>query len=247
MPKSSRSLILVSLFSASCVAGAGFRAGGSSTVSTAPPPSGDVGDGEVIAYDEQGAQPAKAGAQTRLDDFSFGLKEYSGSWSRTWILNKLTTFKVGSACWAKMIDTKQSALHSASFYTAAIEDYAEKVTGDDWSDVESKSKKHLEPMIDAFRARFNVTIEIEGDDCDASHGSLWMRYWFTIGEAIRDYPTSSGKAFIRLSLTNSVKDITVKIDDAGTTFEFVAPLELEPKSWDDKLTKPFRRLAAEKE
>jgi len=228
-----RSLLAITLVSAGCIAQGRVSGGGTL--------AGGAGGGGTA--ESEGSRSSAGTPQPKLDDFSFGLKEYTGSYARAWITNKLTKFKVGQQCWTKMIDDKQSALHTASFYTSDIEEFAKKLTGDDWSNVEAQNQGIALQMIDAFGAHFQLTIHVDGDDCDTTLNSLWMRYWSTIGKALKDYPPASGNAFITLEVTPAVRDITVTVEPDGSTFRIIAPRDLEPSAWDDKIEKPFRKRA----
>ncbi|HEU0035770.1 MAG TPA: hypothetical protein VFQ53_34395 [Kofleriaceae bacterium] len=244
MPKTLRAILLASL-ATGCVASGGLSMGGSARGTAGGPGPSSSGGGETVA---SGNAPAGHGVP-QLDDFSFEVHEYTGDYTRAWVTNKLTTFKVGKACWSKMIDKQQGALHAASFYTGDIVEYAKLVTGDDWSAIESqqgdrdRNLQLVEPMIDAFKSRFALTIAVEGDDCDAAGSSLWLRYWNTIGTTLKQYPPKSGKAFITLNVTPTVRDVTVSVDDSGSTFVITAPRDIEPAAWDDKISKPFRKIA----
>ena len=185
------------------------------------------------------------------EDFADALQEYTGRYHSAWVLTKLTTFQVGPKCAAKLADKNQGALHAASFYTRDIAEYAKTVTGEDWARVEEqnnndreKNKKLVEPMMDAFRARFSMTVSVDGADCDAKQSALWLRYWTTLGTAIRNYPPKAKKVTVKLIVTSKARDVTVAIDKDGSSFTFTAPRDIEAREWSDKLEKPFRRIVA---
>jgi hypothetical protein len=188
------------------------------------------------------------------EDFAFEVKESTGDYHRAWVISKLTTFKVGKKCWEQMADKdKFSAVHSASFYTADIAEYAKALTGDDWSRIETQNnndretnKKLVEPMMDAFKSRFSLTISVEGDDCKPEHGALWLKYWTTIGSILTDYPPAADKVKITLDVKAKAKDVKVTVDKKGGTFVITAPRDIEVAAWDDKIGKPFRKVARKK-
>ena len=188
------------------------------------------------------------------EDFAFEVKESTGDYHRAWVISKLTTFKVGKKCWEQMADKdKFSAVHSANFYTRDIAEYAKGITGDDWSTIETQNnndretnKKLVEPMMDAFKNRFSVTVSVEGDDCKPEHGALWLKYWTTLGTTIRDYPPAADKVKVTLDVTAKAKDVSVTVDKKGGTFVITAPRDIEVAAWDDKISKPFRKVARKK-
>ena len=194
------------------------------------------------------AAPAHA---TPAEDFSFALKEYTGEYHRAWVLTKLTTFKLGAKCAARLDDKNEGALHAASFATRDIAEYAKAVTGDDWSRIESqsnsdreKNKALVEPMMDAFKARLAFNITVEGDDCDAKQNSLWLRYWTTLATSLRNNPPKANKVTINLVVTSKAKEVTSEVSKDGATFTFTAPRDIEATDWSDLLDRPFRKLAA---
>ncbi|MBA3501412.1 MAG: hypothetical protein H0T65_13695 [Deltaproteobacteria bacterium] len=188
------------------------------------------------------------------EDFAFEVKESTGDYNRAWVISKLTTFKVGKKCWEQMADRdKFSAVHSAGFYTRDITEYAKALTGDDWSSIETQNnsdrennKKLIEPMMDEFKKRFSLTISVEGDDCNPKHGALWLKYWTSLGTIIHDYPPAAEKVSVTLNVTAKAKDVTVTVDKKGGTFVITAPRDVEVTAWDDKIGKPFRKVARKK-
>jgi hypothetical protein len=233
-----------SLWLMGCVAGAGFSAGANSSASAgagASSSSGGGGGGGGFVAQESGPE---------LDDFSFAVKEYTGYYAKAFVTNKLTTFKVPPSCWKKMQDKDAGALHTASFYTGDILEYAKKMTGDDWSDIESQNKdknvKLIAPMMDDFRNRFMVTVYVEGDDCEVNKDALWLRYWYHVGETVNGYPPKSGRVFITINVLPNVRDVTVDYDDSTSAYTITAPRDIEAKDWHETIEKPFRRRSSVK-
>ena len=187
-----------------------------------------------------------------IDDFAFALKEHTGgAYAPSWVLTKLTSFKLGAKCAARLDDKSEGALHAASFATRDIIAYAKTVTGDDWSAIENqsnsdreKNKELVEPKMDAFKARLAFNISVDGDDCDAKGNSLWLRYWTTLATSLRNNPPKATKVTINLVVTSKAKEVTSEVSKDGSTFTFTAPRDLESTDWSDRLDRPFRKLAA---
>lgn len=247
MPILLRHASLLALALTGCTGGfsLGGRAG-SSTSASAGPSSGGSSSSSGGAV--QAGVPV-----TKFSDFAYEVKDATGDYTSGWIIDKLTTFNVAPACMEKMIDKNNSAVHSATFYTRDIEYLAEALTGDSWSDIETQNnndrennKKLVEPMIDQFAQSFHLSVTIDGDDCDASHGALWMKYWTTIATNLKDNPPASGKAFVQLAVRGDARDIKVEVDDATSTYVITAPRDIEKSGWDEKLEKPFRKRARQK-
>lgn len=196
------------------------------------------------------ATPQLAAADP-AEDFAFEVKESSSSYHRAWVISKLTKLEVGKKCWDKIVDKNNGAVHSALFFSRDIAEYAKGVTGDDWSAIESQNnndreanKKLIEPMMDAFKSKFRFTIVLEGDDCNAKRNALWLKYWTTLGTAVRDNPPKAGKVSIRLEVTSKVKDVSVTVDKGGGSFVVKAPADIEVVGWSDKMEKPFRKVSS---
>lgn len=186
---------------------------------------------------------------TGAEDFADAVKDATGDYNRAWVLTKLTTFKLGAKCWAKVVDKKHGAIHSASFTTRDIVDYAKTVTGEDWSDLETQNnndrennKALLEPKMNAFKARHMITINVDGDDCDAKQSSLWLGYWGAVTGGIKNFPPPAGKSFFTINVSSKIKDVTVEVSKDGSTFTINAPKDRETKQWQDKIERPLRKL-----
>lgn len=248
------------LATSACVGGAGLSLGGSGAGTGPAPigPPGPAGNASVAT----GGGPVSAGdgaihagtAVPQLSDFAFEVKESTGEYYSAWIVDKLITFEVAPACYEKMVDrNKYNAVHSASFYTRAVAKYATLLTGDDWDALESSTAndtatklRMIEPMIDRFRSVFHLTISVEGDDCNATGGALWLKYWGAVRDILNDYPPASGTLFIKLAVRGDAKDISVDVDEATSTYTITAPLHVEKSGWEDRLLKPFRKRARAK-
>ncbi|MBA3452366.1 MAG: hypothetical protein H0T42_04635 [Deltaproteobacteria bacterium] len=243
-----------------CVGGGGYQLGSSGGPNgSGPPPSGggaSAGGASGSSGDSSGGglQPAAGPAAPQLDDFAFEVKEVSSSWNKAFVISKLTTLEVGPACLNKMVhDKDRNAVGRAMSYARNVATYAQMLTGNEWERIETQSNndrlnnlKYVEPMVDAFKASFSMTINVEGDDCDVSNNSFWLRYWIYISDALVKYPPRGGKAFITLNVSSSARDITSTVDATGTVFVFTGPKDIEPPppSWPDRIEKPFRRVSS---
>jgi hypothetical protein len=253
--------LLSSVLMTACLAQGGFKTGGSAGGGGpgGPPPGGEGGEGGEGAYGGPsegggpggGVAPGETGpTEPRWDDFAFAVRERSGTYYGPWTITKLTTFKVGPTCYAKLGEKESGPLNNTGYYIRSVHALAKKWTGEEWDRVENqrsdraKDRRLVEPMMDEFAKRFHMTIAIEGDDCENDRDALWVRYWYTIGEAFENYPPLGGKLFITLNVTAAARDVSVAVDDSGTQFTFTAPRDIEAKEWHDKIAKPFRKAAA---
>lgn len=181
------------------------------------------------------------------DDFAFSTKEATGEYFSGWVLTKLHTFKIGAKCRAKLWDKELGAVHAATFATRDIAEYAKATGAEDWDALESSSANDpkfnrdlVAADMDKFKGRFSITINVEGDDCDAQQSSLWLRYWTTVATALKNYPPKAKKVAIVLNVTSKAKDVT------ANGFTFTAPRDKEVVGWSDKLEAPFRKAAGKK-
>ncbi len=190
---------------------------------------------------------ASSARASDVDDFALGLKDSSGYVHKAMIIKKFFTWNLPAKCWDKVADKSGRAVHAASFATGAIAEYAKKITGDDWSDIESDAKdketarKLLEPMMDAFAQRLRFTVTVDGDDCDDAHSALWIRYWGDAVDAVVKYPPPQEKVFVNVTVSSKTRTITNTRSKDGTTWDLAVPKDLEAKNH-DALQRPFRQL-----
>ena len=255
--------VLLTLLSSACIASGGgtFGTSGPGPRPVAGPPDGSA-EGSYGAPAEgsyggpaqpgTGATPAARPSgpiEPRWDAFAFAVRERSETYNGPWAITKLTTFKVGRTCYAKLGEKDSGSLDYAGYYIRSVLALAKIWTGDDWDQIEgqrgnrAKDRALVEPMMDEFGKRFHLTIAVEGEDCETNRDALWIRYWYTLSEAFSKYPPSAGKLFITLNVTAAARDITVDLDDTGSQFVVTAPRDIEARDWQDKMSKPFRRQA----
>lgn len=253
------SLSSISLLSGCLASGSGqFGTGGSSTPSSGPssggpssggPTEGSYGGPAAGGGGTNASAPAAGPVEPRWDDFSFAVRERSGTYYGPWMITKFTTFKVGAACYAKLGEKDSGSLGNTPYYIRNVLELAKKWTGDDWDRIENQNSnrakdRHLiEPMMNEFGKKFHMTIAVEGDDCSNERDALWIRYWYTIGEAFANYPPLAGKLDITLNVTAAARDVSVTVDETGSSFVFTMPRDIEAKDWHDKVEKPFRKNA----
>lgn len=242
-------LLLSSLALVGCKAGGGLQLGSNSSSSSSDGSSESSYAGPSGLSGGGGSSSAAAGpAEPRWDDFAFAVRERTGTYYGPWTITKLTTFKVGKQCWEKMADAKADPVNTASYYIRNVHELAKTWTNEDWDRIENqrsdraKDRKLVEPLMNKFAEQFHMTIAIEGDDCEVERDTLWLRYWYSISEAFADYPPASGKLFITLNVTDT-REISVDVDETGSTFTITAPRDIEPRDYSEKLEKPFRRVA----
>lgn len=172
-------------------------------------------------------------ADSEMDAYVAAVKDATGDGPRPAAIAKLVTFKLGKKCWAKLPDKNQGAVHAGTFASSDLLEYGKLVTGEEMT----------EESLDTFRQRFSITVNVEGDDCDAKQSSLWLGYWGDAISAVRKNPPPSGKAFITINVGKQ-KDLTVDVSRDGTTFTIAGPKDIAATQWNDKLEKPFRQLVA---
>ncbi|MDB4963221.1 MAG: hypothetical protein JWP01_3220 [Myxococcales bacterium] len=191
------------------------------------------------------------------------VKDATGDYNASYVLTKLNTFKLGPKCWAKAASKDQGAVHTASFATRDIVAYAKAMTGDDWDAIESQNnndretnKALIEPMIEAFKSRFAITVTVDGDDCDAKQNSLWLRYWGGAIAAVKAYPPATSalkndppkakKVAITVNATAKAKDVSVTVGKDGSTFVITGPRGKEVPAWSDKIEAAFKKVSKKK-
>ncbi len=199
------------------------------------------------------AASVTAHADTRRSAFADAVQEVTSDHYRGWIIGKLTTWKVGAQCWEKIQDKDGRIVSLASFLTREIAEYAKQVTGDDWATIEGSGTSEkaansgkVEPMIDAFRARFSLAVKIDGDDCDDAHDPLWMQYVMHAAQNVNKLPPAAGKAIISIEVSSKVKKFAIVVSKDRSTFKITAPKEIAAPSWQNQMESAFKRAAKTK-
>lgn len=196
------------------------------------------------------AGPASARADG-MEDVGAAIKDGTGDFYTAWVMTKLTTFKVGPKCWKKLPEKGSGVVDIGMHVTRSVAALAKQWTGDDWDAIESQNNndhatnsKLVEPMVEAFKQRFSITVNVDGDDCDAKRTALWIRYWSDSIAAATKYPPPAGKVFITVNVSSKTRDVTSEVSKDGMTFTFNAPKDIEAKVYGEKVERPFRQLAS---
>ena len=192
-------------------------------------------------------------ASADVADYSDAVKAHTNDNYRALSIEKLTTWKVGKKCWEKIVAPSGRILDLTSFMTREIAGFAKQVSGDDWATIEGAgmsqkeaSKATIEKMVTAFRAKFSLSVSIDGDDCDASHDPLWMQYVMRAVEAVNAKPPAAGKAFIVIDVSSKVKQFSITVSKDGATFKLTGPKEIAAAQWQDEVRRVFAKAARKK-
>jgi hypothetical protein len=177
-------------------------------------------------------------------DFASDIKEATGAYHDQFTIAKLSTFKLSAKCWKKMHDKNENGIHTATFWVGYVRDFAKRSTGDDWNATETannsdreNNKGAVEKQVNAFASKFSFTLANDGADCDTTTGSLMLRYWTTIGDALQ-YLSGKKQVAIVLNVTGKTKDVTVVT--RGRTITITASRDVEPGEWDQKILKGIK-------
>lgn len=204
--------------------------------------------GLVVAAFVFGPSVAVAGG---MEDVADGIKDGTGDHYTASVMTKLTTFNLGPKCWQKAGAKGSGVIDIGMHVTRNVARLAQQWTGDDWDRIEDQgtgkreeNAKLVEPMVEAFKSRFSITVNVEGDDCDAKRNALWVRYWSDAVLAAQKYPPPAGKVFIKINVGSKTRDVTSTVSKDGTTFTFDAPKDIEAKIYGEKIERPFRQLAS---
>ncbi|MGE0401643.1 MAG: hypothetical protein AB7T06_33385 [Kofleriaceae bacterium] len=188
--------------------------------------------------------------ETPLEDFADEVHKMNGYYHRLWVIERMMTFKLGDQCWGSMLDRKNKAITTANTFARNVALYAEKLTGEDWDQIEGtgtqqreKNKHLVEAEIEKLRPDLHVTISHEGGTCDASGDGLLIKYWAALGNILLAHPPTSGRAIVVLHLTPKAKDISFEVSRDGTRFSFTLPSERQVVDWYDKLKRPFQKAS----
>jgi hypothetical protein len=168
-----------------------------------------------------------------------------------WVIDRMVTLNLPEKCWPKVLDKSKRGLGLLASDARSIQRYAKVVTGDDWAAIEGQAANGAEAnratvnkMVDAFKPKFHVTLTLDGDDCTGTGTELWLNYLgSTLGSLVK-YPPKSGSAQLMINVKGSVKDLTIDVDRAGSTFTITAPRDVERSGWSDKIEKSLQRVSS---
>ena len=198
----------------------------------------------VYAVASVGAAVALADPQTLGDAV---LNSTGAPYTKS-IIDKLIVFKVGPKCLAKLGDKNGRALQVAGFVSRAIENWANRVTGESWADIENQDREKNQAMvaakIDQFRSKFSITVDIEGDDCDNGSGALWAGYLYTAVTALNAYPLDVPSLAITIKARKAARTVTYTVAPDGTAVEYTAARDITPPQWSEIIERPFRQRAS---
>jgi len=187
------------------------------------------------------------------EDLAFAVEGYNHDKHSGWIIERLVTLNVADKCWPKLLDKGQRGLGLIASDARSIEHYAKAVTGDDWAGIEGQSANTREAnqalvdkMVDDFKPKFHVTLTLEGDDCSATGNDLWLKYLGSALGSLAKYPPKSGTAKLTIDVKAKVKDLTIAVDKAGTSFAITAPRDVERPGWSDTIEKALLRVSSKR-
>ena len=187
------------------------------------------------------------------EDLAFAVEGYNHDKHSGWIIERLVTLNVSDKCWPKLLDKGQRGLGLIASDARSIEHYAKAVTGDDWAGIEGQSANTREAnqalvdkMVDDFKPKFHVTLTLEGDDCSATGNDLWLKYLGSALGSLAKYPPKSGTAKLTIDVKAKVKDLTIAVDKAGTSFAITAPRDVERPGWSDTIEKALLRVSSKR-
>jgi len=193
---------------------------------------------------------AGAAQAAPADDLAAAVGNANHDKHSAWIVERLVTLKLPDKCWPKLLDKSKRGLGLIASDSRSIERYAKAVTGDDWSKIESQgantpdaNRATVDKLVDAFKPKFHVTLDLEADDCAATGSELWLNYLgSTLGSLVK-LPLKSGEAQITIHVKPSAKDIAIEVDKAGSHFTITAPRDVEKVGWSDKIEAALQRVS----
>jgi hypothetical protein len=185
----------------------------------------------------------------RQADLAFEIKERS-SFTKSEIVSKLVTFKLGEKCWDKLLDKKEAALGRVGSWAQAIGNYAKQVTGDDWERIESqgqpsdreKNRELVAKMVAEFAPKLHVTVNVEGADC-AKDAGLWGSYFMEAVDSLHKYPPKAAKVKITINVTEKAKGVKTVVSKDGGTFTITGAKDIEASGWPNEISKAFVRAS----
>lgn len=192
--------------------------------------------------------PALAAPQ---DDLAAAVENANHDKHSAWIVERMMTLKLPDKCWPKLLDKSKRGLGLIASDARSIQRYAKAVTGDDWAAIEGQTantkeanRATVEKMVDGFKDKFHVTLDLEADDCAATGTELWLNYLgSTLGSLVK-FPPKSGVAKITIDVKPGVKELTIAVDKAGQTFTITGPRDVEKAGWSGTIENALKRVSS---
>jgi hypothetical protein len=185
----------------------------------------------------------------RQADLAFEVKERS-SFTKSEIVSKLVTWKLGDKCWDKLLDKSQAALGRVGTWAASIAAYAKQVTGNDWEKIEGqgqpsdreRNREIVAKQIAEFAPKFHLTVNVEGADC-AKDAGLFGSYVMETVDALQKYPPKAPKVRITINVTEKAKGVKTVVSKDGGTFTITGAKDIEASGWPNEIANPFKRAS----
>lgn len=182
-------------------------------------------------------------------DLAFAVKERS-SFTKSEIVSKLVTWKLGDQCWDKVLDKSQATLGRVGSWAQAIAAYAKQVTGDDWEKIESQGQPSdrennraiVAKKIGELAPKFHLTINVEGADC-AKDSALWGKYVMETVDSLQKYPPKASKVAITIDVKEKAKGVKTVVSKDGGTFTITGAKDIEASGWPNEISNAFKRAS----
>lgn len=182
-------------------------------------------------------------------DLAFAVKERS-SFTKSEIVSKLVTWKLGDQCWEKVLDKSQATLGRVGTWAAAIASYAKTVTGDDWERIESQgqpsdrdnNRELVAKKIAEFAPKFHLTVNVAGPDC-AKDSALFGKYIMETVDALQKYPPKAAKVAITINVNEKAKGVKTVVSKDGGTFTITGAKDIEASGWPNEIANAFKRAS----
>jgi hypothetical protein len=209
--------------------------------------------GLVVVAAAAGPAPGKAPAESpeKRKELAHRTTEYTGSFAKGVVVDKLLRVSLEPACWGKVLDGSTTAEHKMSFVTRDLFTFFKRLG---WGDLEAAEGEggpderrarlpELEKVAEEIRRSFGLHVVGDGLKCDELGMRLLYGYWATIGEHLAQeaWRPRGGKAFITLVLSPKAREISVKVAKDGTQFTITGPSAVEVPGWDTKIRSGLRR------
>ena len=183
------------------------------------------------------------------DDLAFAVQESNHDKTSGWIIERLVTLDIGDACWAKVLDKSTGVASKLASDARYIERFAKALTGDEWSALENQgansreaNRALVDKMITEFAPKFHLTIRLEGKDCEAASGALWLKYASATTIALSKYPPKAGRMHVTINVTGA-KGLRAEINKDGSELVVTGSRDIESVGWSDTIEKTLKRVS----
>jgi len=181
------------------------------------------------------------------------LFDYTGRYYQRFMVEKLMKLNLPDKCWEKALGKEGWGAHAMSFITGDMTEWFKESLGyvalynieGDGVETKKENRPRVLRELEEYKKVYLLDVDASECDCNTTTSNLVRSYTGMVGSYPYRYRfvPKSGVYFVHLKVTPKVKDISANVSKDGRDFYVIAPAEVEPSAWGDKIDKVFSRAS----